>query len=83
MEIETMARSVSVMRLVGLTGLFALSALAACTYEIRGYDGSDDHSGASAYRDDYEYGYRPDNGSSIDRRPATECNYHRCARDDD
>jgi hypothetical protein len=78
-----MARSVSVMRLVGLTGLFALSALAACTYEIRDYDGSDEHSGASAYRDDYEYGYRPDDRSSIDRRPATECNYHRCERDDD
>jgi hypothetical protein len=68
MEIETMARSMNIMRLVGLTGLFALSTLAACTYENRDYDGSYDYGdyGASAYRDDNGYGYRPDDGSSID-----------------
>ena len=60
-----MARSISVMRPISLTGLFALLALAACTHEDRGYDGHDYYGdggdyGASAYRDDYEYGYRPD-----------------------
>jgi hypothetical protein len=68
MEIETMARSMSIMCLVSLTGLFALSTLAGCTYENRGYDGSYAYGnyGASAYRDDYGHGYRPDDGSSIE-----------------
>ena len=52
------------MRPISLTGMFALLALAACTYKDRGHDyyGDGGDYGASAYRNDYEYGYRPDEG---------------------
>ena len=77
-----MARSMSVMRPISLTGLFALLALAACTHEDRGYDG--EYYGASGYRDNYGYGYRPDEDRNRYQRRygADYCNYQRCERDD-
>jgi len=91
-----MARSVSVVWPIGLTGFIALLALAACTYEDRGYgdgyyysDGG--YYGGSGYRD-YRYGYRP-NGYGYERPYGYRyhrqyggddyCYYHRCEYDDD
>jgi hypothetical protein len=80
-----MTRSMSVMRPISLTGLFALLALAACTYEDRGYDyGDGEYYGASGYRDNYGYGYRPDEDRyRYQRRFGGDyCNSHRCERAD-
>jgi hypothetical protein len=67
--------------------LFALFALAACTYEDSGYGrydfGDGERYGASGYRDDYGYGYRPDEDRDHRRYGGDYCNYYRCKRDDD
>ena len=49
------------------------------TYEDSGYGGYD-HYGASGYRNDYGYGYRPDEDRYHRQYGGDYCNYYRCER---
>jgi hypothetical protein len=44
--------------------------------------GDGGHYGASGYRDDYGYGYRPNKDRYHRWSDGDHCNYHGCERDD-